>query len=229
MGLLFLLAVVGIYVGWFSPTEGAAVSALAAIVIGLASRTLDWRGLFAAFGETVQATAVLFFVVVGAFVFSRFIALSACPAPGEPRGPNEPGPGRGTARDRARLPRARDVSRRSEHAARHGPGASPGCYRARLRPVWFGVFVTVMATVGLVSPPLGLTVFVIQAHHPTIGAGRIYRATLPFVAADLVLVVLLVALPLSLSGFPRNSGYDGPASAPARRARHERAGRNPRV
>jgi TRAP-type C4-dicarboxylate transport system permease large subunit len=73
-------------------------------------------------------------------------------------------------------------------------------------PVWFGVFVTVMATVGLVSPPLGLTVFVIQAHHPAIGAGRIYRATLPFVFADLALVALLIAAPALALWLPARLG-----------------------
>jgi TRAP-type C4-dicarboxylate transport system permease large subunit len=62
-------------------------------------------------------------------------------------------------------------------------------------PVWFGIFVTVMATIGLISPPVGLTVFVIQAQNPDIPAGKIYLGTLPFLAADFVLVLLLVAFP----------------------------------
>ena len=61
--------------------------------------------------------------------------------------------------------------------------------------IWFGIFVTVMATIGLISPPVGLTVFVIQAQNPDIPATRIYRGTLGFLAADFVLVALLVAFP----------------------------------
>jgi len=61
--------------------------------------------------------------------------------------------------------------------------------------IWFGVFVTVMCTIGLISPPVGLTVFVIQAQNPEIPASRIYLGTLPFLAADLLLVVLLIAFP----------------------------------
>jgi C4-dicarboxylate transporter, DctM subunit len=61
--------------------------------------------------------------------------------------------------------------------------------------IWFGIFVTVMATIGLISPPVGLTVFVIQAQNPDIPAAKIYRGTLPFLVADFVLVVLLVAFP----------------------------------
>ncbi len=61
--------------------------------------------------------------------------------------------------------------------------------------IWFGVFVTVMCTIGLISPPTGMTVFVIQAQHPEIPVARIYLGTLPFLAADFVLVALLIAMP----------------------------------
>jgi TRAP-type C4-dicarboxylate transport system permease large subunit len=61
--------------------------------------------------------------------------------------------------------------------------------------IWFGIFVTVMCTIGLISPPTGMTVFVIQAQHPEIPVVRIYLGTLPFLAADFVLVALLIAMP----------------------------------
>jgi TRAP-type C4-dicarboxylate transport system permease large subunit len=61
--------------------------------------------------------------------------------------------------------------------------------------IWFGIFVTVMATIGLISPPTGMTVFVIQAQNPEIPASRIYAGALPFLAADFVLVGLLIAAP----------------------------------
>jgi TRAP-type C4-dicarboxylate transport system permease large subunit len=52
-----------------------------------------------------------------------------------------------------------------------------------------------MCTIGLISPPTGMTVFVIQAQHPDIPVARIYLGTLPFLVADLVLVGILVAVP----------------------------------
>ena len=69
--------------------------------------------------------------------------------------------------------------------------------------IWFGVFVTVMCTIGLISPPTGMTVFVIQAQHPEIPVARIYLATLPFLAADFVLVGLLIAMPGLALWLPR--------------------------
>jgi TRAP-type C4-dicarboxylate transport system permease large subunit len=68
--------------------------------------------------------------------------------------------------------------------------------------VWFGIFVTVMCTIGLISPPTGMTVFVIQAQHPDIPVARIYLGTLPFLVADFVLVALLVAAPGLVSWLP---------------------------
>ena len=79
LAVLFFLAVVGIYLGWFSPTEAAAIAAFAAIVIGFATRTLRSRGLVEALLDTVYSTAMLFFIIVGAFIFSRFIVLTRLP------------------------------------------------------------------------------------------------------------------------------------------------------
>jgi C4-dicarboxylate transporter, DctM subunit len=196
LALLFFFAVVGIYLGWFSPTEGAAISAFAATVIGFATRTLTWRGLSDALLDTVYSSAMLFFIITGAFIFSRFIVLT--------RLPNELATWvnamgftplmivlavvalyvvLGTALE--------EVSTILITV----PVILPLMASLGYDGVWFGVFVTVMATIGLISPPVGLTVFVIQAQNPDIPTGTIYVGTLPFLAADLVLVALLVAFP----------------------------------
>jgi len=59
-----------------------------------------------------------------------------------------------------------------------------------------------MCTIGLISPPTGMTVFVIQAQHPEIPVGRIYMGTLPFLAADFVLVAMLIAAPKLVTLLP---------------------------
>jgi C4-dicarboxylate transporter DctM subunit len=194
--VLFFLAVVGIYLGWFSPTEAAAVAAFAAIVIGFATRTLSLRGLADALLDTVFSTAMLFFIIAGAFIFSRFIVLT--------RLPNE----------LAAWVQAAGVGPLVIVAAVIAlyfvlgtfleevstilitvPVILPLMASIGYDGIWFGIFVTVMATIGLISPPVGLTVFVIQAQNPDIPAAKIYRGTLPFLAADFVLVALLVAFP----------------------------------
>ena len=78
--VLFFFAVFGIYLGWFSPTEAAAVAAFVAILIAFATRADGLaRAWSEALLETVYTTAAIFFIVVGAFIFSRFIVLTQFP------------------------------------------------------------------------------------------------------------------------------------------------------
>lgn len=196
LALLFFFAVVGIYLGWFSPTEGAAVSAFAAIIIGFATRRLAARGLVDAFFESVLATAMLFFIIVGAFIFSRFIVLT--------RLPNELV---GWVNQAGLAPLAIVLAvillyvvlgtalEEVSTILITVPVILPLMTSIGYDAIWFGIFVTVMATIGLISPPVGLTVFVIQAQNPEIPAAKIYGGTLPFLVADFVLVALLVAFP----------------------------------
>jgi len=196
LALLFFFAVIGIYLGWFSPTEGAAISAFAAIVIGFATRTLTWQGLGQAFLESVFSSAMLFFIIVGAFIFARFIVLT--------RLPNE----LVAWVEQAQLAPLTIVILVVALYVVLGtaleevstilitvPVVLPLMLHIGYDGIWFGIFVTVMATIGLISPPVGLTVFVIQAQNPDIPAAKIYRGTLPFLVADLVLVALLIAFP----------------------------------
>jgi tripartite ATP-independent transporter DctM subunit len=207
LALLFFFAVVGIYLGWFSPTEGAAISAFAAIVIGFATRTLSLHGLAEALLDTAYSTAMLFFIIAGAFIFSRFIVLT--------RLPNEL-VAWVNAMGLAPLTIVFAVivlyvilGTALEEVSTiliTVPVILPLMTNLGYDGVWFGVFVTVMATIGLISPPVGLTVFVIQAQNPDIPTGTIYAGTLPFLVADLVLVALLVAFPMLALWLPAALG-----------------------
>ncbi len=207
LALLFFFAVVGIYLGWFSPTEGAAISAFAAIVIGFATRTLSIGGLVEALLDTVYSTAMLFFIIAGAFIFSRFIVLTRLPSE-LAAWVNAMGFAPlaiilavvalyvvlGTALE--------EVSTILITV----PVILPLMASLGYDGIWFGVFVTVMATIGLITPPVGLTVFVIQAQNPDIPTGTIYAGTLPFLVADFVLVGLLVAFPALALWLPGKIG-----------------------
>jgi C4-dicarboxylate transporter, DctM subunit len=203
LALLFVLAVVGIYAGWFSPTEAAAVASFAAIVIGFATRTLTMRGLWEAGVETVQTSAMLFMIVIGAFIFSRLIVLTQFP-----------------------LALSNWVSGQNlspwvvivaivllylllgtflEEVSTlliTVPVLLPLVKTIGYDPVWFGVFVTVMSTVGLISPPVGLTVFVVQSQNPDIPLQKIFRGVMPFLYADIVLLMALVLFPALATWLP---------------------------
>lgn len=196
LGILFFFAVFGIYLGWFSPTEAAGVAAFVAIVIAFATKAMNWRGLVDALLETAFTTAAIFFIVLGAFFFSRFMILT--------RLPNDvvgwvtaAGLGPvwilvaiallyfilGTFLDEVSM------------ILITLPVTLPLVLQIGYDAIWFGIFVTVMCTIGLISPPTGMTVFVIQAQHPDIPVERIYAGTLIFLAADLVLILLLIFYP----------------------------------
>jgi tripartite ATP-independent transporter DctM subunit len=203
LGLLFFLAVVGIYLGWYSPTEAAAVSALAAIVIAFATGHMRLRGLLDALLETAYATAMLFFIIIGAFIFARFIVLTQFPTALA-----------GWVKEWGLSPVMVIVAvmllyfllgtflEEVSTILISVPVTLPLVLALGYDGVWFGIFVTVMATIGLISPPTGLTVFVIQAQNPDIPAARIYRGTLAFLAADFVLVGMLIAWPGLVSWLP---------------------------
>jgi C4-dicarboxylate transporter DctM subunit len=203
LALLFFLAVVGIYLGWYSPTEAAAVSAFAAIVIAFATGHMRWRGLLDAFMETAYATAMLFFIVIGAFIFARFIVLTQFPtALGD------------WVKDWGLSPVMVILAVMALYFVLGTfleevstilisvPVTLPLVLAVGYDGIWFGIFVTVMATIGLISPPTGMTVFVIQAQNPDIPVARIYRGTLAFLAADFVLVGMLIAWPGLVSWLP---------------------------
>ena len=203
LAVLFFFAVFGIYLGWFSPTEAAAVAAFVAIVIAMATRQMGWRSLWEAVLETTSTTAAIFFIVVGAFIFSRFIVLTQLPAEAAAWA-KQSGVGAGwillgvmalylmlgTFLD--------EVSTILVSV----PVTLPLVLGLGYDGIWFGIFVTVMCTIGLISPPTGMTVFVIQAQHPEIPVARIYLGTLPFLVADLALVAALVAMPGLVSWLP---------------------------
>jgi len=196
LALLFFLAVVGIYAGWFSPTEAAAVASFTAIVIGFATRTLSWKGLWEAGVETVQTSAMLFIIVIGAFIFSRLIVLTQFPL------------------DLAKFVKEAGLAPWMVLLAIVAlylllgtfleevstllitvPVLLPMVKALGYDPIWFGVFVTVMSTVGLISPPVGLTVFVVQSQNPDVPLQKIFRGVMPFLYADCVLLLALVLFP----------------------------------
>ena len=204
IALLFAIAVGGIYLGIFSPTEAAAVSALVAIVIAVVTRSMGWGDFKACVAETVSTTAMLFFIVLGAFMFKEFMVLT-------------------------QLPKA--VTDLFGAGSLHpwlvilmmlGVYLVLGCFLDSLSmilitvpvflplaegigydKVWFGIFVVVVAEVGLITPPVGMNIFVIRAQMPDIQLGAVYRGIVPFLFADFALVLFLVLIPGIALWLPR--------------------------
>ena len=194
--VLFGLVVGGIYGGWFSPTEAAAIGATLAIILGFATKTLDPRGLARCFAETIETTGTLFFIVLGAFVFAAFIVQTHLPST------------LGTWIETAGLPPLLVIGFFLLAYLVLGcfldsismilitvPVFLPIADAAGYSPVWFGIFVVLVAEIGLITPPVGLNLFVIRAQAPDISLKDIYRGIVPFIICQLVTVAILTLVP----------------------------------
>jgi C4-dicarboxylate transporter DctM subunit len=196
LGVLFFVAVFGIYFGWFSPTEAAAVAAFLAIIIGFATRSMTLRELGGCMLETVYTTASILLVVAGAFIFSRFIVATQFPSElAKWAHLNELSPFWVLMAVMALYIVLGTFLDEVSTILITVPITLPLINAIGYDGIWFGIFVTIMCTIGLITPPTGMTVFVIQAQHPEIPVMRIYAGTLPFLAADFVLVALLILFP----------------------------------
>jgi C4-dicarboxylate transporter DctM subunit len=193
---LFVLIIGGIYAGVFTPTEAAGVGAAGAALFALWRRSLTPRLFLSCLLETVRTTAALFVVLIGALVFSNFMNLIGLPNALS-----------GLVSDAGLPPLAVILMI-------FGIYLVLGCFMESLSmilltvpvlfpvvsalgfdPVWFGVFVVMATELSLITPPLGLNLFVIQGVIRDVRLSTIYLGIVPFVVADVARVLLIIALP----------------------------------
>jgi tripartite ATP-independent transporter DctM subunit len=208
--LIFLLVIGGIYLGWFTPTEGAAVGAGATGLVALAARRLDLAALRDCFLGTAEATAMIFFIVLGATVFNTFLAFTQMPqaAAAWVGGSGIPPYAilavilacylvMGCVMDSLSMIlltvpiffpiiTAMDFGLAPEETA-----------------IWFGILVLIAVEVGMITPPVGLNIFIINSLARDIPIAATFRGVLPFVASDVVRVAILTAAPVLTLGLVR--------------------------
>ncbi len=197
-----IVVVGGIYGGVFTPTEGAAVGAIAMLIVGLAQRTLGWNDILDAIRQTAETSGMIFIILLGAEVFGAFLALSKLPTiAAETIGGAGFSPYAvliammvfyillGAVMDELAmilltLPvffpvvQALDFGMPPDEVA-----------------IWFGILVLIVVGIGLTAPPIGLCVFVISSLARHVPITATYRGVLPFVAADIVRLTLCIAFP----------------------------------
>ena len=197
-----IIVVGGIYGGVFTPTEGAAVGAIAMMLIGLAHRTLDRQGFIDALKQTAETSGMIFLILLGSEVFGAFLALSRLPTiAAEVVGNSGYSPHviligmlgfyilLGAVMDELAmmlltLPVFFPIIQALDF------GMSPDEVA-----IWFGILVLIVVGIGLTCPPIGLNVFVVSALAKGIPIAETYRGVLPFIVADIFRLGLVVALP----------------------------------
>jgi tripartite ATP-independent transporter DctM subunit len=200
--LVAILVVGGIYGGVFSPTEGAAVGTVALLAIGLAQRSLNWTTLRTSILNTAATTAMIFVILMGSEIFNAFLALSQMPMQAADYITSLGLPPYGVlAAILALYILLGAVMDELAMILLTLPVFFPivSALDFGMQPddlaIWFGILLLIVVGIGLTAPPIGLNVFVINAIAKTIPISRTYRGVLPFIAADIVRLALVMLFP----------------------------------
>ncbi|MGE3988763.1 TRAP transporter large permease [Pseudorhodoplanes sp.] len=195
-GLLFALVMGGIYFGVVTITEAAGLGVFGALIIGVARGRLPWSAVEESLIEALRTSAAIFFILIAAFLFQYFLAVSQLSQLlGEALESLPVGP---IGVVIAILAFYIIVGMFVDELAimlLTIPIVFPIVVNLGFDPVWFGVLVVVTIQIGLIAPPVGIVCFIINNMVPDIGIVNIYRGAMPFVIADLVWLALLVAFP----------------------------------
>lgn len=211
-GLIVIMIVVfvGLYTGVFTPTEAGSVGALATFLMALALKKLNWKIVWDAISDTAQATCLIFIVIIGATIFSRFVALSGL---------------RNTIIEGILglgLPPLFTIPMFVFVYLVAGcfmdaisifaitlPIMFPIAMKLGFDPIWFGIVMLMAVEIGLVTPPLGLNVYVVKAAAPDdVTLMDVFRGVFPFLLVMLTFLGLLIAFPLLITLLP-NVMYGG--------------------
>ncbi|TPE54360.1 TRAP transporter large permease [Maribrevibacterium harenarium] len=192
---IFLFIIGGIYSGWFTPTEAAAVGAAATLVIAVV-RGMRFPQFLEAVQETLVMSAMIFFMIIGAEIFGYFLSVS---------------------RISFTLVEWVDAMQLSPYMVLIAvlilfmllgcvmdsiamllltvPVVYPLIEAAGFDPIWFGIIAVITVELGLITPPVGMNVFVIKSVAPHISIGQMYRGVMPFVLSDLVRLIMIILFP----------------------------------
>jgi len=197
VAVLFLFVMGGIYGGFFTATEGAGMGAFGAMAFALWRRALSWTALYACLVEAARTTAMLFMILIGAFMFADLINITSMPA--DLKGFVE----------RFQLHPILVVAAIMVIYVVLGtameelsmilltiPVFFPIIVHLGYDPVWFGILIVCVVEIGLISPPVGMNLFVLKTLLPGVSTGTVFRGVMPFMAADVVRLALLVAFPV---------------------------------
>jgi C4-dicarboxylate transporter, DctM subunit len=194
--LLVIVVLGGIYGGLFTATEGAGIGAFGAFVFALLRGALSWRLLWDVLVESARTTAMLFTILIAATVFANFINFTSMP-----NDLREWIVGLG-------LPPVAIVGAMMLIYILLGtimeelsmvlltiPVFFPIVIQLGFDPIWFGVLIVFVVQIGLISPPVGMNLFVLSTLLKTVPMGQIFRGVWPFVAALTVALAAVLMVP----------------------------------
>ncbi len=202
--ILFLLVIGGLYAGWFTPTEAGAAGSFGAFLIGLTRRKLSKNEFVKAIAETIRISAMVVLLITGAVIFGRFLTVTRLPF------------------ELADWASSLNVPREVILIVVLLIYLVGGCLMDALGflvvtipifyplakalgfdPVWYSVIITLVTTMGAVTPPVGVNVYIVSGLVPEIPIGTIFRGVSIFLIAYVICLALLMVFPEMALYLPR--------------------------
>ncbi|MEA1970271.1 MAG: TRAP transporter large permease [Thermodesulfobacteriota bacterium] len=194
--LLFLLIMGGLFWGFFTPTEAGAIGAFGTLLLALAGRNLTMKGFIASLFETTRISCMILIIVAGATIFGHFLAVTRIPFD-IARGVSE-----------IQLPRYAVMLIIIMVYLVGGcvidalalimltiPIFYPVVLFLGYDPIWFGVIIVLVTQIGVITPPVGINVYVVSGVARDVPLELIFKGVLPFLAALIIGTLLLIPFP----------------------------------
>ncbi|MCO5059515.1 MAG: TRAP transporter large permease [Rhizobiaceae bacterium] len=193
---VIVISIGGIYLGVFTPVEAAGVGAGLVILLALVMRKLRWNRFTAAVGDTIRTTAMLYLIVIGASILNPFLALTHVPAA---LGEAMTSVGLGAYGVLFLIVVAYLVLGMFMDGLAMLVVTIPIFYpivtALGFDPIWFGVVAVIVIEMGMITPPVGLNVFVVKSVADQVSMATIFRGVMPFWIAMAVCLLLIVTFP----------------------------------
>jgi tripartite ATP-independent transporter DctM subunit len=196
MIVLFSLVMAGLYSGAYTPTEAGAAGAFFAVLIGLIRRRLSWKGFVASAVDTLKVSCMIIVIVTGAVIFGRFLTISRLPfeiADFVAQLPVQPWFIMVVIR--AIYAIAGSVMDALGFLLVSIPIFFPVVTQMGYDPIWFGVTLTLVTTMGAITPPVGISAYVVAGMDKDIALGTVFKGVVWFLPAYLLATLILLAYP----------------------------------
>lgn len=200
---LFAAVIGGLYTGWLTPTEAAGAGAFGAFLLMAFKRQLNWPNFVGSLKDTSSATAMIFGILIGAMIFQYFLTLSQIPE------------------QLAQSVVQMNLNRYGVLSLIIAAFIILGCFMEGLSimvlavpivfpivvqlgfdPVWFGIIITLTMEMSLITPPVGVNVFVLHGVARDIPMNTMFRGVIPFWGAMLACIVILIVFPEIVTFLP---------------------------
>jgi tripartite ATP-independent transporter DctM subunit len=201
---LFVLVIGGIYAGFFTANEGAGIGAGGAFLFALARRALSWKILLEVLVESARTTSMLFMILIGALIFANFVNYTSMPEDLKDFALRfKDTPWMAIAAICAIYVVLGTAMEELSMILLTVPLFFPVVTALGYDPVWFGIVIVIVVQIGLISPPVGMNIFVVKNLLRNISIGTVFRGVIPFNVALVALLAIIVAFPSLATFLPK--------------------------